>query len=550
MTKASPFFKEKCSAILEAMAALSDYLGSEELPYHVIERIRDLTGAEYASFVLQEQIVIKYLASTDRAWNERKPSHTVIQEAFANGYALRNLSDPATATESQISQNIRSCLAVRIDIAGSVRGVVYCDIRAKEQQFSEEDAEILKQICRFFSSYFFSFSILESAKELREESAQTVNEKISDHSGLNRIIGLSHAMVQLREEIAHAARHKWPVLIQGDTGTGKELVARAIHYLSERARKPLVVVNCAALKPELIEAELFGVKKGAYTGAEYRKGRIQSADGGTLFLDEVGELPYDVQAKLLRAVEFNEVQMLGTDDLVENVDFRLITATNRNLHQMVREGKFRLDFLERIRVKRIWVAPLKERKEDIPLLAEFYANPKQLTKEAIDYLKDLDYPGNVRRLRTIVIMARDHRAGVQIEKKDIQEIVYSLDEEYPAAYRDVVPEVEEEIKDLEWYRFRRNSQRAVREYTQLRKGNNLPFDELIHRLRPEWKSDVVELRERLTSLYENCGNSWFKVAREIFKLEKSEKSNFVAWIYILQGKGILPKTKREKVGVS
>ncbi len=175
-----------------------------------------------------------------------------------------------------------SCRANRYCRLGQ-RRVVYCDIRAKEQQFSEEDAEILKQICRFFSSYFFSFSILESAKELREESAQTVNEKISDHSGLNRIIGLSHAMVQLREEMAHAARHKWPVLIQGDTGTGKELVARAIHYLSERAHKPLVVVNCAALKPELIGAELFGVKKGAYTGAEYRKGRIQSADGGTLF---------------------------------------------------------------------------------------------------------------------------------------------------------------------------------------------------------------------------------------------------------------------------
>ncbi len=314
MIKASHLFKQKCVEILEALSALSEYHGSEELPYHVIERIRDLMEAEYASFVLQEQSVIKYSASTDRAWNERRPSHSVIQEALANGYALRNLSDASTATESQISQNIRSCLAVRIDIAGSVRGAVYCDIRTKERQFLEEDAEILKQICRLFSAYFFSFSVLESTKELREENAQTVNEKISDHASLNRIIGVSHAMVQLREEIAHAARHNWPVLVQGDTGTGKELVARAIHYLSERARKPFVVVNCAALKPELIEAELFGVKKVAYTGAEFRKGRIQSADGGTLFLDEVGELPFEVQAKLLRAVEFNEVQMLGTDE--------------------------------------------------------------------------------------------------------------------------------------------------------------------------------------------------------------------------------------------
>lgn len=232
---------------------------------------------------------------------------------------MKNLSDPSTATESQISQNIRSSIAVRIDIAGCVRGVVYCDIRTKKKEFSQAEVELLKQVCRFFSIYFFSFSLLESSKDLIEENTQTRTDKINEHAGLNRIIGVSHAMVQLREEIAHAARHNWPVLIQGDTGTGKELVARAIHYSSERARKPLIVVNCAALKPELIEAELFGVKKGAYTGAEYRKGRIQSAHSGTLFLDEVGELPYDVQAKLLRAVEFNE-EMLGTDDLVENVD--------------------------------------------------------------------------------------------------------------------------------------------------------------------------------------------------------------------------------------
>lgn len=217
---------------------------------------------------------------------------------------------------------------------------------------------------------------------------------------------------------------------------------------------------------------------------------------------------------------------------------------------MVKEGKFRLDFLERIRVKRIWVAPLKNRKEDIPLLAEFYSHPKQITKEGIEYLKDLDYPGNVRRLKTIVTMARDHCSGVQIEKKDLVGIVYSLYEEFPSEHLEAVPAEEETVENLDWYRFRRNSQRAVREYTLLRKVDHLPFDELVLRLTPEWKIEVLELRNRLLSLYENSGNSWFRVAREIFNLEKSEKSNFVAWIYILQGKGILPKTKREKAPVS
>ncbi len=208
-------------------------------------------------------------------------------------------------------------------------------------------------------------------------------------------------------------------MIHGDTGTGKELVARAIHYCSSRARGPFVPVNCASLNPELIEAELFGTKQGAFTGAVYRKGRIQSAKGGALFLDEVGELPLNVQAKLLRAVEYNEVQMLGSDELIENVDFRLISATNLNLHQMVKESKFRLDFLERIRVKRIYVPPLRERREDIPLLAEHYANPKQIEKEALSYLMTLDYPGNIRRLKTIITMARDQSHGTTVEKSEI-----------------------------------------------------------------------------------------------------------------------------------
>ena len=232
------------------------------------------------------------------------------------------------------------------------------------------------------------------------------------------LVGDSPAMMELAQLIRLVAPRNATVLIEGETGTGKEVVALAIHRLSNRSAKPLVVLNCAAIPESLLEAELFGHTRGAFTGAvQSRTGRIEAAHGGTLFLDEIGELPLAVQAKLLRFLECGELQRVG-DNEVTRVDVRVIAATHRDLEQRVVEGDFRLDLYHRLAVFPIEVPSLRERLEDLPELAEHLLARlgtdfprKTLTAEALSALRQHNWPGNVRELAHVleraVILAGD-----------------------------------------------------------------------------------------------------------------------------------------------
>jgi DNA-binding NtrC family response regulator len=234
------------------------------------------------------------------------------------------------------------------------------------------------------------------------------------------IIGESGAMQEVLSLVARVAPSDATVLIRGESGTGKELVAKAIHHASRRRDGPLVRVNCAALPETLLEAELFGHDKGAFTGATTaRRGRFEAAQGGTLFLDEIGDVPLHLQVKLLRALQEREIERLGSNRPTP-VDVRLIAATHRDLERLAREGRFRDDLYYRINVVTITVPPLRERREDIPLLLEHFlatvarANGKTirgLTREARDLLLRYDYPGNVRELENLVeravVLTRD-----------------------------------------------------------------------------------------------------------------------------------------------
>ncbi len=229
--------------------------------------------------------------------------------------------------------------------------------------------------------------------------------------GAPRLVGDSPAIEQVRRLIAQVAPTGATVLIRGETGTGKELVARALHEQSPRADKPFVAVNCGALPENLIESELFGHRKGAFTGAEeHRQGLFEMADGGTLFLDEIGELPKAMQAKLLRVLECGEVRRIG-DDKTFTVDVRLLCATHRNLEEMVERGEFRQDLLYRINTFEIHVPPLRQRREDILPLARHLLQrlgdrmprvPGPFTPEAEALLLQYDWPGNVRELANAV----------------------------------------------------------------------------------------------------------------------------------------------------
>ncbi|GEM_PF-6222443 len=215
---------------------------------------------------------------------------------------------------------------------------------------------------------------------------------------LQEIIGKSESMLQLKERIVRYAVSPKPVLILGESGVGKEMVANALHRMSSRSDKPFIVQNCAAIPMTLAESEFWGSAKGAYTGATDRAGLFSEADSGTLFLDEVGDLGLDIQVKLLRALETGDFRRVGSTQL-HSADFRLISATNRNLTQLVTNQKFREDLFHRINVLELHVPSLRSHREDIPKLVTHFLPLQELTPAAWEFLMTYDWPGNVREFK-------------------------------------------------------------------------------------------------------------------------------------------------------
>ncbi len=251
--------------------------------------------------------------------------------------------------------------------------------------------------------------LLKRIQERRDLVSENLalREKIFVTSTVRRIVGASGAIRSIRDMITKVAPTDAPVLIQGESGTGKELVAVEIHRNSSRAKNPFIVINCAAVPETLLEAELFGFERGAFTGAVQRKpGQFKLADTGTIFLDEIGDLPLSLQAKLLRAIENGEFLPLGSSRPVR-VDIRIIAATNRELEKLARDGSFREDLFYRLNVFPIKIPPLRERKEDIlpiaeNILKELNVPLVALSEEVLIKLKEYSWPGNIRELRNIL----------------------------------------------------------------------------------------------------------------------------------------------------
>lgn len=245
----------------------------------------------------------------------------------------------------------------------------------------------------------------------RKTATQRRQELIDRSFVFEGIFGESQTLLEALEIAERAAPTDLPVLIDGESGTGKELMAKVVHTNGSRADQPFISVNCGAIPENLIESELFGHKKGAFTGAvSDRKGKFESADGGTIFLDEVGELPLQGQVKLLRVLQSAEIQRVGSDQII-NVDARIVAATNRNLLEMSKEGGFREDLYYRLGVIQVTLPALRERRDEIPLLIEFFSDeaaeklrrsPLKLSPRLHTFLTDYPFPGNIRELRNII----------------------------------------------------------------------------------------------------------------------------------------------------
>jgi formate hydrogenlyase transcriptional activator len=325
---------------------------------------------------------------------------------------------------------VRSALDIPIITGGAAVHVIAINSVKSERAWPEEYIPRLRLLGEIFVNALVRRQMeeqlharlreIEDLKQQLEMENIYLREEIKLQYVHEEIVGRSEKMKKALSQVEQVARTDSTVLIQGETGTGKELLARAIHQLSNRKGRPLVTVNCASLPPTLIESELFGREKGAYTGALTRMvGRFEMADGATLFLDEIGELPQEVQSKLLRVLEEGRFERLGSTRTLQ-VDVRIIAATNRDLAQDVNQGKFRKDLFYRLNVFPVEVPPLREHPEDIPLLV--WAFVKQLEKrmgkrietvsrKTLETLQQYSWPGNVRELRNVVEHAMISSSG-------------------------------------------------------------------------------------------------------------------------------------------
>lgn len=290
-------------------------------------------------------------------------------------------------------------------------GALGVEVEFEKSRDYEDLSGFLRVIAAMIAQALKVNRVIEAERQRLLDENTHLRLELQERYDFSNIIGNSGPMRQVYEQVAQVAHTNTTTLIRGESGTGKELIAHAIHYNSDRAKKPFVKVNCAALPEALIEAELFGYEKGAFTGAaERRKGRFELADGGTLFLDEVGELNFSTQIKLLRVLQEREFERVGGTETLK-VNVRLIAATNKGLEQAIEERSFREDLYYRLNVFAIFVPPLRERKTDIMLLADHFLSKyarehgksvKRISTPAIDMLVSYHWPGNVRELENTI----------------------------------------------------------------------------------------------------------------------------------------------------
>ncbi|MGH9822992.1 MAG: sigma-54-dependent Fis family transcriptional regulator [Blastocatellia bacterium] len=312
-----------------------------------------------------------------------------------------------TGPRKDITKNELSFICVPIPLNRKTVGAVGVDLKFKKDHNYDRTVRFLKVVASMIAQALKVHNLVEAERQrLLSENIQ-LRQELKERYDFSNIIGNSGPMRQVYEQVAQVAHTNTTVLIRGESGTGKELIAHAIHYNSLRAKKPFIKVSVAALPETLIESELFGYEKGAFTGAQNRKkGRFELAEGGTLFLDEIGDLNLSTQVKLLRVLQEREFERVGGVETIK-VNVRLIAATNKDLEKAIGESSFREDLYYRLNVFTIFVPPLRERKPDVLLLADYFLekfsmehakNIKRISTPAIDMLMSYHWPGNVREL--------------------------------------------------------------------------------------------------------------------------------------------------------
>ena len=418
--------------------------GLEALEKQLLASILEVAPAGRAAILLCDSGVENLDECTVFGWDRRggpSPtvivSRTIVSQVLKEGVAVMCNDLPATeafaAAESVVVRHIRSVLAVPLEVFDRILGVIYLDASDPEARFDEDHLQLLTAIGSIAA---FALDNARRMEWLEEENRRLQAEMNVEHN----MVGESPRMREVYQFISRVAKMDSTVLISGESGTGKELVARAVHRNSPRAHKPCVAINCAALAESLLESELFGHEKGAFTGAiAQKKGKLEVAEGGTVFLDEIGELAPLLQAKLLRVLQEREFERVGGTRTIK-LDVRLITATNRDLEEEVKAGRFREDLYYRLNVVSMRMPSLRDRRSDISLLASYFAAKfakrtnrpiAGISPQARNYLQNYDWPGNVRELENAIERAVVLGSSDLILPEDLPESI--LEKAEPAA---------------------------------------------------------------------------------------------------------------------
>jgi Nif-specific regulatory protein len=359
-----------------------------------------------------------------------------------------------TGARRMITRENIAFLCVPIKFKNEILGVLSVDRLFVSRAVSfEEDLRLLKIIASLVAQSVKLHMEVEREREAFLEEKENLKRQLKGKYKVENIIGQSDSMQEVFEAIHRVAPSRANVLLRGESGTGKELVAKAIHYMSPRAKEPFIKFNCASIPEGLLESELFGHEKGAFTGAmAVRKGRFELADRGTIFLDEIGDLPLTLQPKILRVLQEKEFERVGGEKTMK-VDVRLIAATSRNLEDLVTRGKFREDLYYRLNVVPLSLPPLRERQVDIPLLIDYFldkynrenSTSVNITPEVLSIFLDYDWPGNVRELENTIERLVVMTSGKVITLRDIPLNIrdrsvkskYSMKEALPSTIADI-----------------------------------------------------------------------------------------------------------------
>src|SRR5579863_1943868 len=451
---------ERLAADLSTVLKIATHIGGIRdeggLQWQLLGMLFDVVPAQRAAILFLDGAgEIASSAAWDRVHGPEVPvrvSRTLLKKITAErtGLLLDNIKrSPLGQAASLQSAGVKSALCVPLLLADRVSGVIYLDTRSPENPFDSDHLQLITAVAGLIS---LAWDRVRHLQKLRDEN-KSLQEEINL---IHELVGDSPRMRAVYELIRRVAATDSTVLIQGESGTGKELVARAIHNSSSRVDGPFVAVNCAAITETLLESELFGHEKGAFTGAvAQKKGKVELADCGTLFLDEIGEFAIALQAKLLRVLQEREFERVGGTRPMK-IDVRFVAATNRGLLQAVEAGTFRRDLYHRLNVVSLTLPALRERAEDIPLLADYFVGkasrkcrmrPKTISPAAQACLFSYDWPGNVRELEHAMERALVLGSSDRILPEDLPAEIFESAPEEPNSsnYQSVVKEQKKQV---------------------------------------------------------------------------------------------------------